>query len=113
MSVIDEAKANVEGEAAKQAVQKVHDDVKDLFMWLTQRDGEQVPITVSRLINDLDALASQLNEEPEIQNLVREDSAKLKELRDKPIPLAQYAEELNKLMEESKNKLIDILGGGC
>lgn len=106
-------KANVASESAKQAIQTVHDDVKDLLSWLKQRDGEKVPITVSQLANDLDALESQLNEDQSLKELVNDIASKIKWLRGQPFPLAQYAEALNNLIREFKVKLNGILGGGC
>lgn len=111
---LDVVKANVQGESAKQAIQKVHDDVKDLLSWLQQRDGEQVPITVSRLKNDLTASESQLNADRGLQAIVHDVAAKIDQLRNNPnLNLAQYSEALNKIMKDFNDALKRHFGGGC
>lgn len=111
---LDVVKANVQGESAKQAIQKVHDDVKDLLSWLQQRDGEQVPITVSRLKNDLTASESQLNADRGLQAIVHDVAAKIDQLQNNPnINLAQYSEALNKIMKDFNDALKRHFGGGC
>lgn len=106
--------ANLASDSAKQAAQGVYDEVKNLLLWLRQRDSEQIVITESRVISALDAFESQLtNADQSLRNLVHEVSTKLKDLREQPKPLAQHAEDLNKIIEDFRNKLNQILGDGC
>lgn len=111
LAELQAVKANVESATAKQAIQTVHNDINRLLTLLKQQDAQQIGIQGRTLVNNLDVLASELNGNRSLQQLISDVSTKIKQLLAQPFPLARYTSELNNIMRDFKNKLYQILGG--
>lgn len=58
-------------------------------------------------------LEPELNGQTSLQELLYSTGVQIKQLRRQPITLDQFADALNKIVEDFKNKLDGFLGGGC